>query len=52
MKDLTLNLGLVAGLLAMTALGLALGETQLTAAQYLQGLSDPASGAGTDSHRT
>jgi iron complex transport system permease protein len=41
---MALNLGLVAGLLALMAAGLLLGETQLTAAQFAEALSDPASG--------
>jgi iron complex transport system permease protein len=45
-RDTALNLGLLLGLLTMAALGLGLGETQLTAAQYVQAVTDPASGAG------
>lgn len=41
-----LNLVLVAVLLVLLALGLLLGETALTAAQYAQAFRDPASGPG------
>jgi iron complex transport system permease protein len=44
-RDLTLNFALAAGLLALVAAGLLLGETPLTAAQYAQAFADPASGA-------
>lgn len=46
MRDIPLNLALVAGLAVMAAAGLALGETQLTAAQYAQAFADHASGPG------
>jgi iron complex transport system permease protein len=46
MRDLPLNLGLLLALSAMAGLGLALGEIQLSAAQYAQALADPASGPG------
>lgn len=46
MRDLPLNLGLVAALLAMAAAGLLLGETQLSAAQYAQAFADLGSGPG------
>ena len=41
-----LNLLLVAALLVLLALGLLLGETALSAAQYAQAFGDPASGPG------
>ena len=41
-----LNLGLVTGLLVLLALGLLLGETSLSGAQYAQAFRDPASGPG------
>lgn len=46
MKDLALNLVLMAVLLALAAAGLAFGETALTHAQFAQAFSDPASGPG------
>ena len=46
MRDLPLNLALAAGVLALVAAGLLLGETQLTGAQFAQALADPASGPG------
>ncbi|MBP8246238.1 MAG: iron ABC transporter permease [Phenylobacterium sp.] len=41
-----LNLSLIAGLLVLLALGLLLGETALSAAQYAQAFGDPGSGPG------
>jgi iron complex transport system permease protein len=46
MKDLALNLALVALLLALAAAGLLLGEAHLTHAQIRQALHDPSSGPG------
>ncbi|MDZ4369850.1 MAG: iron ABC transporter permease [Phenylobacterium sp.] len=44
MKPLPLNLGLGAAVLVLAAAGLLLGETTLTAAQFAQAFTDPASG--------
>jgi iron complex transport system permease protein len=46
MKDLPLNLGLLALLLALGAAGLLLGEVHLTGAQFAQAFADPHSGPG------
>jgi len=46
MKDLALNLVLLAILVILAAAGLAFGETTLTHAQFLQAFSDPSSGPG------
>src|SRR6059058_2198667 len=46
MRDWALNLGLFAGVLALAAAGLALGETRLTHAQLVQAFADPSSGPG------
>ena len=46
MKDLPLNLGLVAVLLLLGGVGVALGETQLSHAQLAQAFADPSSGPG------
>ena len=46
MKDLPLNLGLLALLMLLAAAGIAFGETQLTHAQFAQAFADPTSGPG------
>ncbi|MET0274367.1 MAG: iron ABC transporter permease [Phenylobacterium sp.] len=46
MRDLRLNLFLATAVLILVALGLLLGETQLTSAQIAQAFADPNSGPG------